>query len=175
MARKTAAALWRWSDEGKLPVVIDASSCAGGLLHEVPGALGEEAAERHGRIEILDSIAWAHDRLLPALDVRPAGPIAVHPTCSTRHLGMTAKLEALAGALGEAYVPPSAFCCGFAGDRGMLHPELTASATRPEAEEVAARSFDAFVSSNRTCEIGMTSGTGNPYVSIVQLLEERSR
>jgi D-lactate dehydrogenase len=88
----------------------------------------------------------------------------------------TVKLQLLAEALAEdVFVPPSAFCCGFAGDRGMLHPELTAAATAPEAAEVGARSFDAYVSSNRTCEIGMESGTGHPYVSIVQLLEERCR
>jgi D-lactate dehydrogenase len=89
---------------------------------------------------------------------------------------MTVKLQQLAEALADdVYVPPSAYCCGFAGDRGMLHPELTAAATAPEAAEVNARTFDAYVSSNRTCEIGLESGTGHPYVSIIQLLEERSR
>jgi D-lactate dehydrogenase len=176
MAEKTSAALRRWSDDGRLPIVIDASSCAGGLLDEVPGALGEEAAERHRSLTILDSVAWAHDHLLPRLSPSRMLSAAVHPTCSTRHLDMTVKLQQLAEALAEdVYVPPSAYCCGFAGDRGMLHPELTASATAPEAAELAARSFDAYVSSNRTCEIGMTSGTGHRYVSIVQLLEERSR
>jgi D-lactate dehydrogenase len=176
MARKTADALLRWTGGGELPVVIDASSCAGGLLHELPGALDEARAERFGAVQVLDSVAWAFDHLLPALDVRRAGSVAVHPTCSTRHLGMTVKLQRLAEALGEdVYTPPSAFCCGFAGDRGMLHPELTRSATGPEADEIRARSFDAHVSSNRTCEIGLTAGTGRPYVSVMQLLEERSR
>jgi D-lactate dehydrogenase len=176
MARKTADALWRWSDEGRLPIVIDASSCAGGLLDELPGALDEEAAERHRSLTILDSIAWAHDYLLPKLSPSRVASAAVHPTCSTRHLNMTVKLQALAEALAEdVYVPPSAYCCGFAGDRGMLHPELTAAATAPEAAEVNTRTFDAYVSSNRTCEIGLESGTGRPYISIIQLLEQRSR
>jgi hypothetical protein len=30
MAAKTAAALRRWTDEGRLPVVMDASSCSHG-------------------------------------------------------------------------------------------------------------------------------------------------
>jgi D-lactate dehydrogenase len=89
---------------------------------------------------------------------------------------MTVKLQRLAEALAdEVYVPPSAYCCGFAGDRGMLHPELTAAATAPEAAEVNSRRFDAYVSSNRTCEIGLASGTGRAYRSIIQLLEERCR
>ena len=74
----------------------------------------------------------------PARGPAPVGSIAVHPTCSSRHLGLDGALAAVAGALAEeVLVPPSASCCGFAGDRGLLHPELTAAATRPEAAEVA--------------------------------------
>ena len=175
MAAKTTEALWRWTDGGRLPVVMDASSCTGGLRDEVPGALSEEHAARHRELEILDSVEWA-ERLLEHLTVARIGSVAVHPTCSTRHMDGTVGLQRLAEALAEdVYVPPSAFCCGFAGDRGMLHPELTGSATAPEAAEVGARSFDAFVSSNRTCEIGLTSGIGRPYQSIVQVVEERTR
>jgi D-lactate dehydrogenase len=175
MAGKTADALWRWTDGGRLPVVVDASSCTGALRDEVPAALAEAQAERHGQLEILDSVEWL-ERLLPALAISRTGAVALHPTCSTRHMGATTTLQRVAEALAEdVYVPPSAFCCGFAGDRGMLHPELTAAATGPEAAEVDARSFDAYVSSNRTCEIGLEQGTGRPYRSLVQLAEERSR
>ena len=48
------------------------------------------------------------------------------------------RLRSLAGALAdEVYVAPSATCCGFAGDRGISHPELTAAATRDQAAELA--------------------------------------
>src|SRR5699024_12181236 len=55
-------------------------------------------------------------------------------------------------------------CCGFAGDRGMLHPELTASATAGQADEIARLEtehgrFDAYLSANRTCEMGMSRAT----------------
>src|SRR3954467_4946256 len=69
MAAKTADALWRWSEGGHLPVVIDASSCSGGLRDEVPDALPEERAERHRSLQILDSVDWLHDHLLPELDI----------------------------------------------------------------------------------------------------------
>ena len=93
----------------------------------VAGVLTEENAECLGKLEILDSVAWAHDRLLPWLDVsEKVGSATVHPTCATRHLGLTHRLEALAGALADdVFVPPTATCCGFAGDRGISHPELT--------------------------------------------------
>ena len=59
-----------------------------------------------------------------------------------------------------------------AGDRGLLHPELPRSATRPQAEELDPDRFDAHLSSNRTCEIGLEIGTGWQYRSVVHLLDE---
>ena len=91
-------------------------------------------------------------------------------------MDQTVTLQRVAEALAaDVYVPPSAYCCGCAGDRGMLHPELTAAATAPEAAEVTPRTFDAYVSSNRTCEIGLQQGIGRPYRSLVQLVEEQLR
>ena len=72
-------------------------------------------------------------------------------------------------------MPLDAGCCAFAGDRGMLHPELTASATAREAAEVISRNHDAYVSTNRTCEIGMTRATGKPYRHALELLAELTR
>jgi D-lactate dehydrogenase len=169
--------LWGWSDEGRLPVVIDAASCTQAVADPGEGVLSEENAERLAKLEILDSVAWAHDRLLPALKIgEKVGSVAVHPTCATRHMGLAPRLRRLAGALAdEVYVAPSAHCCGFAGDRGISHPELTAAATRPQAEELAGHDFDAHLSSNRACEIGLSRATGEPYESVVLLLERLTR
>jgi D-lactate dehydrogenase len=176
MANKMVASLWRWTGEAELPAVIDASSCTHGIVSELGTALDEENAERLEKLEVLDATDWARDRLLPNLQVPKAGAIAVHPTCSGRHLGMDRRLRKLAVELADdVFVPPSAACCGFAGDRGLLHPELTASATEEEAAEVRGRSFDAHISTNRTCEIGMERATGRPYMHVVQLLEELTR
>jgi D-lactate dehydrogenase len=175
-ANEMVERLWKWSGEGALPVVIDAASCTGAIADPAEGVLSEENAERLGRLEIVDSVAWAL-RLLPELELSgKVDAAAVHPTCATRRLGLTHPLRVLAAALADdVYVPPSATCCGFAGDRGISHPELTASATRPQAEELAGRSFDAHLSSNRTCEIAMTRATGESYESVVCLLERLSR
>ena len=122
---------------------------------------------------MLDAIEWVQ-RLLPALDIkRRAGTVAVHPTCSARHMGLVHRLHEVVTAMAdEVVVPSAATCCGFAGDRGMLHPELTAAATADEAAELAGRSFDAHVCGNRTCEIGLTEATGKPYASFVHLLDQ---
>jgi D-lactate dehydrogenase len=177
MAAKTAAALWRWSDEGSLPVVIDASSCALGLLADVAPRLPEEERDRFERIEVLDSIAWAHDRLMAHLTVtEKVGSVAVHPTCSAVQLGLADKLRTIAGELAEdVVVPASSTCCGMAGDRGLLHPELPASALRDAAAELAGGHVEEHVCSNRTCEIGLQQATGAPYASFVLLLERLTR
>ncbi len=167
MAERITGALRRWTGGGALPVVIDASSCSHGLLAEV-------APEG---IEILDSIAWVHDHLLDHLEVRTQRPRAVvHPTCSVVHLGLEAKLTAIAAEIAEDVVVPAARgCCGMAGDRGWLHPELPASALRDVAQELDGQSFDICVSSNRTCEAALALHTGRPYESFVIALEEATR
>ena len=176
-ANEMVVKLWRWSGEGALPIVIDAASCTQGIADPGEGVLSEENAARLAQLEILDSVAWAHDRLLPKLEVGDkVGSATVHPTCATRHLGLASRLRSLAGALADdVYVAPSATCCGFAGDRGISHPELTESATRPQAEELSGRHFDAHLSSNRTCEIGLSRATGAEYESVLILLERLSR
>jgi D-lactate dehydrogenase len=177
MANRTVEALWRWSGEGELPVVIDASSCALGLGEEVVPFLSDQNAERHGELEVLDSVAWAHQRLLPKLEIgRRLRSVAVHPTCSTRRLGLTEELREVAAAIGdEVTVPVRATCCGMAGDRGLLHPELTAAATAEESAELARGGHEAYLCSNRTCEIGLQQGVGAPYESFLIPLEALTR
>lgn len=82
----------------------------------------------------------------------------------------------VADAVAEAVVIPEDWgCCAFAGDRGMLHPELTESATAREAAEVIASASVAHASLNRTCELGMTRATGEPYRHVLELLDDVTR
>jgi D-lactate dehydrogenase len=177
MANRTVEALWRWSGGGELPVVICASSCALGLGEEVVPRLSAENRERHGELEVLDSVSWAHHRLLPRLEVGTRlRSVAIHPTCSTRHLGLEREFRELAAALADRVdIPIRATCCGMAGDRGLLHPELTRSATSEEAAELSGDRYDAYLSSNRTCEIGLQQAIGAPYESVVVALERATR
>ncbi|HXS34054.1 MAG TPA: FAD-binding and (Fe-S)-binding domain-containing protein [Solirubrobacterales bacterium] len=176
-ANEMVERLWAWSGEGALPVVIDAASCTESIGKQGEGVLSEENAERIAQLEILDSVVWAHDRLLPKLEIgSKVSSATVHPTCATRHMGLAPRLRAIASALADdVFVAPSSTCCGFAGDRGISHPELTAAATRPQVEELAGRQFDAHLSSNRTCEIGLSRATGADYESVLILLERLSR
>jgi D-lactate dehydrogenase len=166
MTDRTAEALHRWSG-GRLPIVLDATSCTYGLRGNAPAA----------GVQILDSVEWIHDHLLERLELPcKLGTVAVHPTCSGNHLGLGGKLEAIAAQIAEdVFIPAGSGCCGMAGDRGWLHPELPASALRDVAHELEGRSPDACISSNRTCEAALQEVTGQPYRSVVLLLEELTR
>jgi D-lactate dehydrogenase len=173
MAARTLEALWEASDRGRLPVVCDASSCTHGL-EQLPGALPESGRARFAALRFVDSVAFAAEHLLPALpEPRRLGSLALHPTCSTVHLGIDGALRTVAAAVSDEVTVPDAWgCCAFAGDRGLLHPEITASATAAQAAEISAGTYDAYASCNRTCEMGMTRATGRPYRHVLELLDE---
>ena len=63
-------------------------------------------------------------------------------------------------------MPAGAECCGFAGDRGFLVPELTAARHRARGGARSARSrrraTPGCYSTCRTCEIGMSRAVGPP-------------
>jgi D-lactate dehydrogenase len=167
---------WRWSEEGKLPIVIDTSPCTYGFKNA--GAyLTDENQGHFDRMTFLDAIEFVHDELLPKLAIKTKSrSVALHPVCSVTKMGIGAKLEGIARACSEQVtVPADAGCCAFAGDRGFLFPELTQSATRHEAAEVKAKRPDECYSSSRTCEIGMTRATGQIYRSYMYLLEKATR
>ncbi len=167
---------WAWSEGGRLPVVVDTSPCTYGLLSS-RASLTPENRQRFDGLRILDSTAFVHDQLLPLLTIRrKVRSVVLHPVCSVIKLNLSPKLEGIARACSEQVtVPLTAGCCGFAGDRGFLFPELTASATAREAAEVRTGHTDGYFSSSRTCEIGMTRATGQIYRSYLYLLEQATR
>ncbi|WP_030580565.1 FAD-binding and (Fe-S)-binding domain-containing protein [Streptomyces globisporus] len=177
MANRIVEAAWGWTAGGTLPLVVDASSCTLGIAEEVVPYLTEDNRALHRELAVVDSLVWAVEELLPRLTVfRTAGSAVLHPTCSMEHLGDVGQLRALAEACAkEVVVPDDAGCCAFAGDRGMLHKELTDSATAKEAAEVDRLPYDAYLSANRMCEIGMERATGHPYRSALIELEHATR
>ncbi|MFJ3596865.1 FAD-binding and (Fe-S)-binding domain-containing protein [Streptomyces sp. NPDC090126] len=177
MANRIVEAAWGWTAGGTLPLVVDASSCTLGIAEEVVPHLTEDNRALHRELTVVDSLVWAAEELLPRLTVfRTAGSAVLHPTCSMEHLGDVEQLRALAAACAEeVVVPDDAGCCAFAGDRGMLHKELTDVATAAEAAEVGRRPYDAYLSANRMCEIGMERATGHPYRSALIELERATR
>ncbi|MEV4667133.1 FAD-binding and (Fe-S)-binding domain-containing protein [Microbacterium sp. LWO12-1.2] len=180
MTERVLSSLWAASRHGELPVVCDAASCTEGLHTMLAKSVAEYP--EYAALVIEDATTYIAREVLPRVTVSAKlDSVAVHPTCSTTALGATGALTEIAAAVAsDVFVPDGWGCCAFAGDRGMLHPELTASATEVESAEVHAADadrggFDAFVSANRTCEIGMTRATGHPYRHVVEVLEELTR
>jgi D-lactate dehydrogenase len=167
----TIASLWESSHHGALPVVIDTSPCAYSLRNSE--GLTAENQQRSRRMRIVDAVEYFASTVVPRLTVRRrAACVTLHPVCSLVKMGLTPELRLIVSTASErVFIPMSAGCCGFAGDRGWLVPELTASATAEEAAEVAAVASTGFYSSSRTCEIGLTRATGRPYESWIHLLD----
>jgi D-lactate dehydrogenase len=177
--RRTLERFWEWSDHGRLPIVIDTTSCTY-TLRQYAENLSELTPEEHQiftKLTLLDGLELMNDVLLPALKIHPvAEAVVLHPNCSSRKLDLQDKMVAIARRCAKnVTVPLNLDCCAFAGDRGLLFPELTASATSLESAEVNAHSYDGYYSSNITCEMGMTLATQHNYHSIVYLLEQASR
>lgn len=165
MSNTLEAALMKASDNGRYPVIMDASACTTRMQTHLAG-----------RIKLYDFHEFAVDALLPRLMItKEAGPIALHVNCSVRRTGSDGKLKTLISALAEQVIEPAGVtCCGFAGDRGFVVPELNQHALRKIHDELPANCACG-VSTNRTCEIGLTAETGRNYQSIAYLLEKCSR
>ncbi len=172
LASKTAEALWSASREGRDPVVTDASPCAATLVEQAAAHLRQS-----GRVvRLMDFPSFWASEALPRLGVprRRPGTAVVHPACALVRSGGLDDLLAVARAhAARVVVPATAECCGFAGDRGFLLPELTASALAVEAAEINALGAEiAVFSTVRTCEIGLGRATGRECRSLVHLIHE---
>jgi D-lactate dehydrogenase len=175
-ANHAIESFFRWSNGGAVPIVLDTSPCTYGLK-TCRTLLTPKNQERFDMLTIQDSIEFVSERILPKLAVRRRiRRVAVHPVCSAVKMGLTGKLTQVMKACSEeVLVPRDGGCCAFAGDRGFLFPELTASATETEASQIRQEPCDAYFSSSRTCEIGMMRATGQVYRSYLHLLEYASR
>jgi D-lactate dehydrogenase len=125
-ARKTAEALWRASSGGRLPVVTDASPCAGTLADLVTAILKEARRE----VRMLDFPSFWAREVLPGVGDPPRrqGTAILHPTCTLIKSGGVADLLAVARAHAERVeVPLFAECCGFAGSRTSCRADRKAT------------------------------------------------
>ncbi len=165
--------LWVESKEGHLPVVTDVSSCAY-TFRNLGAVLSEANKEKFVKMRIIDSVEFLHDMVMPlAKNFTREKDVTLHAVCALEKLGIEKKFFAVATAFSKSvHVPMNNGCCGMAGDRGFLFPELTASATHHEAHEVQSRSYDGYYSSTKTCEIAMSEAVGASYESILYLVDE---
>ena len=153
-------ALWEASEHGKYPVVCDQSPCLHRMKQHITKVQLYEAAE----------FIWKFlkDRLVFK---KTSEPVALHLTCSTKLMKIDNIVKQLAMLCSDSVlIPEGVGCCGFAGDKGMTHPELNAYALRKLRTQIEAAGIQVGYSNSRTCEIGLQTNSGIPYVSIVYLV-----
>lgn len=163
--RKSAeleAALWEASEQGKYPVLCDQSPC----LHRMRECIK--------KMKLYEPAEFIYTFLKDKLVFTPTNrPVAVHVTCSTRKMGLADTIIALAKLCStKVLVPEGVGCCGFAGDKGFTHPELNSYALRKLRPQIEKAGVHVGYSNSRTCEIGLTTNAGIPYVSIAYLVDE---
>lgn len=166
-------AMYEWSMGGRAPIVADSSSCAY-TVKTCEDALSQSNLTKWRKLKVLDSVEYLYDSLSTSLRIKSKQTaIAVHPTCSLRKMGLEHKFKLLAEKFSEyVYYPENPECCGFAGDRGLLFPELTASSAGREAYQIKKQEIDfsGYYSNNISCEIGMSEAVGKAFLPIVYLL-----
>lgn len=155
-------AIWEASEHGKYPVLCAQSPC----LHRMRKVMH--------KMKLYEPAEFIMKYLVPRLDFHPIDrPIALHITCSTRQMGVADDLIALAKMCSNnVYLPEGVGCCGFAGDRGFTYPELNKYGLRKLRPQIEANHIEVGYSNSRTCEIGLETNTGIPYMNIVYLVHE---
>jgi D-lactate dehydrogenase len=82
---------WNWSEQGRLPIVIDTSPCTYGF-RTARGYLTDDNQNRFDQMTFLDSIEFVHDTLLPKLHINSQPEtVALHPVRSVTKLALTSK------------------------------------------------------------------------------------
>jgi len=164
--REVEQTLLKASRNGQDPIVFDTTPCA----------LRVKKGPEQTTLKLYDITEFLHDVVLERLTInkRPE-TVAVHPTCSNIHMGLQAKLKAIAEACVETVVVPDRIsCCGWAGDKGFTHPELNASALRDLLAALPDECTSGY-STSRTCEIGLSLHSRRYYRSIVYLVDRCSQ
>ena len=159
------AALWEASEQGRYPVLCDQSPC----LHRMRATIQ--------KMKLYEPAEFIYTFLRDKLEFTPTNrPVAVHITCSMRKMGLSNTLISLAGLCStQVLVPEEVGCCGFAGDKGFTRPELNTYALRKLRPQLEKAGISIGYSNSRTCEIGLATNTGIPYVSIAYLVDQCTR
>lgn len=164
-SKELEEALWKASEEGRYPVLCDQSPC----LHRM--------RETIKKMKLYEPAEFIYNFLRDRLIFTPTDePVAIHITCSMRRMGLADTIINVAKLCSKnVFVPEEIGCCGFAGDRGFTHPEVNAYALRKLRPQLEEKGIQRGYSNSRTCEIGLTTNSGVPYVSIAYLVDRCTR
>ncbi len=158
--RQMEKALLLASNNGEYPILCDQSPCLHRMRKCIKTMKLYEPAEFIWTF-LKDRLQWHQQD----------EPVAVHVTCSMRLMKLDQIIIELAKMCSSnVLVPEGVGCCGFAGDKGFTNPELNKYALRKLRKQVEDANVSIGYSNSRTCEIGLQTNSGVPYVSIVYLV-----
>ncbi len=171
--------LWSASNQGRVPIICETSTCAGIML-SYGKLLKGDILDKWKQLSLFNFSTFMMKNILstrPKEDWPKLKQLSVlHPTCTMIKSGTVNDFYQLAEYLSDRiYIPKAVGCCGMAGDRGFIFPELTMNATHDECEEVLKLDETVtdvkkvYYSTCRTCEIGMTRATKHYYQNIAYL------
>jgi len=172
MFNKAIEVLYKSSSNGKIPIVIDTSPCTYKFLHPSEN-ISDEIRIKWKKLTFIDIIPFLNDATKTVIKTPIEKDIVLHPTCSTHKMEHVEIMRELAErCANKVVIPQNTSCCGFAGDRGMIVPDLTKNAVELNKSSLTEkeRKYNGY-SSSRMCEIGV-SEKEQTYVSIALLVRD---
>lgn len=162
-SQELEAALIKASKNGEYPVLCDMSPCLFTMKENFKSDL-----------KLYEPVEFITTFLLPNLNISPVNEaITIFPVCSMKKMGLDGKLIELALMCAKEVIVADTNCCGFAGDRGFIYPELNKHGLRNLKTQLPETVKHGY-STSRTCEIGMSLHTAISHKSIVYLVDQVS-
>lgn len=166
-------------NEEIIEVVCDHSACSYELMQTIKH---KQDSQNLNDIKIFDMPQYIANVLLERLHITPLNEdIALYAMCATKKGGWESTLDYIANSCtnGKVIKHTKTQCCGFAGNKGFVCPELNESALRELSEFYAQkRGVDKHLkrgfASSSTCEIGLNDKTHIMWQNLLYLVDEVS-
>jgi len=151
------------SENGKYPIVTDMSPCAYTMKENFKST-----------IKLYDVVEFISEHIINNIKINPLDEtVTLFSVCSSKKMELEDTLINISKKCAVNVHIAEANCCGFAGDKGFLVPELNTHGLKDLKKQIPCGVTKGY-STSRTCEIGLSSKTGIPYKSIAYLVDEVS-
>ncbi len=167
-------------EHGDIAIVCDHSACS----YETMQYVRSQEDSKNG-LKIYDMPQYIESVLLKRLKITPKSEnIALYAMCATKKGKWSGSLEQIAKTCvsGEVAIHHKTQCCGFAGNKGFICPELNESALRElkdfykqkQKNTSHFRGIKHGFASSSTCEIGLNEKTNIVWQNLLYLVDEVS-
>jgi len=161
------------------PIVCDMSQCCQFLYkHQKEQAPlpTSPTKQRQAALHVIEPVQLVQQHLAPHLEFHQLPTtVALHVSCSSTRLGLAGATNQLASKCAKNVVSSEVPCCGMAGDRGLLYPELPDSSLKLLPDRLRNNRYNEpctiGISSSRTCEMALSQYSGVTFTSIMDLVD----